>query len=218
QRRGASGKPYRPTWMGKWLINTLDQEGGRKFKAPKNFQPPARPAAGALDRFLEEQRQVTSLVERSRRSDTDVTLRSPVTPLMRYSLADAFEVIVAHDRRHLRQAQRVKDSQDFPHSADRCQNIESRRGRAAGGTRRDPRLRSLTRPDPVVRRRGAARGGGRASAARRSGPASGRALLQPRALRLRRPRPFAHQPVVQFFAGRGAARPALARAGVVARG
>ncbi len=118
QRRGASGKPYRPTWMGKWLINTLDQEGGRKFKAPKNFQPPARPAAGALDRFLEEQRQVTSLVERSRRSDTDVTLRSPVTPLMRYSLADAFEVIVAHDRRHLRQAQRVKDSQDFPHSAN----------------------------------------------------------------------------------------------------
>ena len=118
KQRGLSNQPYRPTWMGKWLIKTLNQEGGRKFKAPKNFQPPPQPAPGALERFLVEQRQVASLIERSRGSDTSVTLRSPVTPLMRYSLGDAFEVIVAHDRRHLRQAHRVKDRRDFPHSAN----------------------------------------------------------------------------------------------------
>ena len=41
-------------------------------------------------------------------------LRSPVTPLMRYSLADAFVITVVHGQRHLAQARRVREMSGFP--------------------------------------------------------------------------------------------------------
>jgi len=41
-------------------------------------------------------------------------LRSPVTPLMRYSLADAFVITVLHGQRHLAQARRVREMPEFP--------------------------------------------------------------------------------------------------------
>lgn len=116
RQRGASTRPYKPTLLGGWLIRSLKQAGGRKFKAPKNFQPPPQPAPGALIRFLEEQRRIATLMERSKGTDINVMMRSPVTALMRYSLGDAFASIVAHAQRHLRQAQRVKERPDFPRS------------------------------------------------------------------------------------------------------
>ncbi len=41
-------------------------------------------------------------------------LRSPVTPIMRYSLADAFVMTVVHGQRHLAQARRVRETSGFP--------------------------------------------------------------------------------------------------------
>jgi len=43
-------------------------------------------------------------------------LRSPVTPLMRYSLADAFVVTIVHGYRHLAQANRAKAMPNFPNT------------------------------------------------------------------------------------------------------
>lgn len=118
KQRGDSGKAYQPTIMGKWLIGITAQEAGRKFKAPKNFQPPPNPAPGALVRFLAAHQRLASLVERTKGLDLNVTLRSPVTALMRYSLGDAYQVSIAHAKRHLRQARRVRENPDFPRAAD----------------------------------------------------------------------------------------------------
>ena len=41
-------------------------------------------------------------------------VRSPVTALLRYSLADAFVVIVVHSQRHLLQVRRVSQLSEFP--------------------------------------------------------------------------------------------------------
>ena len=112
--RHAARQPYRSTWMGRWLINALAPGSGRRFKAPKPFRPRLPIAPGALDRFLEEQRQIASLLQRAQGVALNVTLRSPATPLIRYSLGEAFDVIVLHDRRHLAQARRVLQHQDFP--------------------------------------------------------------------------------------------------------
>ena len=65
-----------------------------------------------------EQRRVGLLWSTLRESEgvdyNRARLRSPVTPLMRYSLADAFVVTIVHGYRHLAQANRVKAMPNFP--------------------------------------------------------------------------------------------------------
>jgi len=118
RQRPATTAPYRMTLMGGMLIRAMQQEGGRKYKAPKKFQPLPEPPPGALVRFLGAQRHIASLAERAQGADITVKMRSPATPFVRYSLADAFELIVVHNRRHLRQARRVTERQDFPRLAN----------------------------------------------------------------------------------------------------
>lgn len=114
--RVASPPAYQPTWMGAWLIRYVLPESPKKLKAPKVFQPSGASAiSGSLDRFLKEQDAFLNFVRQSAGIDYNkVRLRSPVTPLVRYSLADAFVVVVVHAQRHLQQARRVRSAPAFP--------------------------------------------------------------------------------------------------------
>jgi hypothetical protein len=107
---------YRPTWMGSWLIRHVSPESPKKLTAPKVFRPSATSAIwGSLERFLREQEEFLTFVRHSAGIDYNkLRLRSPVTPLIRYSLADAFVVIVVHAQRHLLQARRVRSVPGFP--------------------------------------------------------------------------------------------------------
>lgn len=107
---------YRPSLMGGWLIKMVDPETGRKLSAPKIFRPAESSAIqDALESFLKQQERFLEFVQRTAGIDYNKThLRSPVTPLIRYSLADAFIVTVVHGRRHLAQAQRVRETSGFP--------------------------------------------------------------------------------------------------------
>lgn len=107
---------YRPTMFGGWLIKQLLPEAPRKMRAPKVFRPAESSAIeGALDRFLQQQNKFLNFVSDAREIDYNKTrLRSAVTPLIRYSLADAFVMIVVHGQRHLVQARRVRDMAAFP--------------------------------------------------------------------------------------------------------
>jgi hypothetical protein len=107
---------YRPTWVGGWLLKQVTPEITRKLPAPKVFRPTqVRLIKGALEKFLKAQDMFLSFVRAAEGLDYNKTrLRSPVTPLMRYSLADAFLVTVLHEQRHLAQARRLRDTQGFP--------------------------------------------------------------------------------------------------------
>ncbi len=111
----ASPPAYRPTFMGGWLIKYVEPESPRKLKAPKIFQPSASNVQGALEKFLAQQKTFRQYVGDTQGIDYNRTrLRSPVTPLIRYSLADAYVITVVHEQRHLAQAQRVRHLIDFP--------------------------------------------------------------------------------------------------------
>ena len=117
-RRAPEGLSYRPTVVGGWLARSVNPIGGRNFPAPKVFRPSeGSHINGALNLFLKQQETFIKFVERTKGIDYNRTrLRSPVTPLMRYSLADAFVVTVFHGRRHLRQANGVRNMPEFPRS------------------------------------------------------------------------------------------------------
>jgi len=111
-----TGPAYRPTFMGGWLIKLVHPETGRNLKAPKIFRPSESSNIDEpLEKFLKQQERFIEFVRETDGVDYNKTkLRSPVTPLMRYSLADAFVVTVVHGRRHLGQARRVRETPGFP--------------------------------------------------------------------------------------------------------
>jgi hypothetical protein len=110
--------PYRPSWVGGWLIKQVVPETTRKVPSPKVFRPTESPTIeNALAEFLKQQEEFLGLVRRAQGFDYNKTrLRSPVTPLMRYSIADAFVVTVVHGWRHLAQARRMRETPGFPTS------------------------------------------------------------------------------------------------------
>jgi len=111
---GSAG--YKPTIMGGWLAKHVSPESARKLSAPKILRPAASSnIRGSLEMFLQQQDRFLEFVRRSEGIDYNKTrLRSPVTPLVRYSLADAFVITVLHGQRHLAQAQHVREMTEFP--------------------------------------------------------------------------------------------------------
>ena len=112
----SSGPAYRPSFMGGWLIKVVHPETGRNLTAPKIFRPAESSNIDEpLEKFLKQQERFNEFVRETNGVDYNKTkIRSPVTPFMRYSLADAFVVTVVHGRRHLAQARRVRETSGFP--------------------------------------------------------------------------------------------------------
>ena len=111
-----SGPTYRPSFMGGWLAKQINPEGGRNLPAPKIFRPAESSSIDEpLEKFLKQQARFLDFVRHTSGVDYNKTrIRSPVTPLIRYSLADAFVITVLHGRRHLAQARRVLEASGFP--------------------------------------------------------------------------------------------------------
>lgn len=117
RKRGApaADRPFRPGWFGRWFISAMGPDARKRFSVPKVLRPTERPPAGAAERFFREQHNFIALMESADGLDLNKwKLRSPVTPLMRFSIGEAFTALVAHTRRHLQQARRVREAPDFP--------------------------------------------------------------------------------------------------------
>ena len=106
---------YQPTLVGGWLLRQVTPEKVRGLPAPKVFRPAQSDIEGSLEKFLNQQTVFLGFVRASIGLDYNrIRLRSPVTPLMRYSLGDAFVVTVLHGQRHLGQARRMRETEGFP--------------------------------------------------------------------------------------------------------
>ncbi len=112
-----SSPRYRPSRVGGWLAKQVSPEAPRKVTAPKIFRPDSSNITEALEKFVNQQARFLEFVRESAGIDYNkARLRSPVTPLIRYSLADAFVITVVHGQRHLAQARRVREMPEFPNA------------------------------------------------------------------------------------------------------
>ncbi len=104
------------------FIAAMGPDSARKFKAPSVFKPSAPGAGGDLDpgiveRFIEQQAHMKSVMERCRGVDLRrAKVRSPVSGLIRFRLGDVLRLLVEHGKRHLNQAEAVLASDGFPSS------------------------------------------------------------------------------------------------------
>ena len=118
ERRETAWEKWSPLsgFFGRMLERTLAREGGRKFKAPAKLHPASSEVApDVVERFAAHQRELADQLRGVAHVDLKKTVvTSPVSGLVTYSLLDAIRIVVAHERRHFRQAQRVTKAQGFP--------------------------------------------------------------------------------------------------------
>jgi hypothetical protein len=120
ERRRSAWEKWSPLsgFFGRLIERSLSQEGGRKYRAPAKLVPAASEvAADIVERFAAHQRELAEQVRGVAHVDLRRTIiTSPISGLVTYSLLDAFRIVVAHERRHFRQARRVTKAPGFPES------------------------------------------------------------------------------------------------------
>ena len=127
--RAAADAVWKPSVMGGLLARSVSPQGTRKLSAPKIYRPPPQPRAHVVEEFLRQQEQLRELLTASAALDwRRIRLSSPVTPLIRLNLGDAFTVLVVHAQRHTGQLERLVARADFP--ASRAATVEGGPGSA----------------------------------------------------------------------------------------
>lgn len=109
-------KSYRPGLLERWMLAGMEPPPRHRLRVKATLAPmPDRDPGEAVARFMAAQDEVQ---ERLRAvADLDlrrIRVRSPVFRWLRYRLGFAFAFLIAHERRHLWQARRVRDDPRFP--------------------------------------------------------------------------------------------------------
>jgi hypothetical protein len=113
-KRKMRRSPAKPGFVGRIFVGLLEPpvKAGRKIKAPKIIQPPATiTLADASQDFLASQQEIQIFLQAN--ADLDlarIAYRNPFVPGPRFSLATGLSTLLAHERRHLWQAQQVLQS------------------------------------------------------------------------------------------------------------
>jgi hypothetical protein len=103
--------PVLPKFFGAAVLNAVHPDTARKSKAPKIFQPAASEVPlDVRDQFLAQQPRLRDAITALLGTDIDLIVTSPVARFITYSLRDALSIVVAHEQRHLNQAERVLEA------------------------------------------------------------------------------------------------------------
>lgn len=130
RREGRTGEePFRRTLLGRWIPGMVEPPPGLRVPAPARIRPrttevgaadegrsggPPGPAT-ALPRFLSLRGRLGRRLEAADGLDLGrVRVSSPFLPFLRLDLDSTFRFLAAHERRHLWQAERVRESEGFP--------------------------------------------------------------------------------------------------------
>jgi uncharacterized damage-inducible protein DinB len=100
---------------GRFLIRTIKNDE-KKIKAPsKDIVPPTTMGPDIVDRFIEHTKTEIEKINGTESVDwTKTVLTSPFIRVMTYTLDDYYSILVEHNKRHIRQAKRVAETDGFP--------------------------------------------------------------------------------------------------------
>ena len=117
ERKNSFLENYSPLsgFFGNLLISSLKKDQ-RKFKAPtKNIVPPSEIDAKIIENFAAHQTELIDKIKQCETADWQkIKITSPFMKLMTYKLSDGFQVVIEHEKRHFRQAERVLKAENFP--------------------------------------------------------------------------------------------------------
>lgn len=107
---------YKQTILGAMITKGVDPANVKKTKTFKVFFPNASNIKRyILDDYIRKSKELITLTERMKHIDLKkIKFSSPANILIRLNLGDPLIFIPKHDERHLIQAERVKNQQEFP--------------------------------------------------------------------------------------------------------
>jgi hypothetical protein len=102
------------TFAGNFLIKSLKTDV-KKVRTIPSMTPPSDIDAEIVETFSQHQSELAGKVAAIANADWQKTVvTSPFFGLMTYMLDDGLQAIVEHERRHVRQAKRVFETDGFP--------------------------------------------------------------------------------------------------------
>lgn len=110
--RGLTGSgPFRYGWVDRWIVRITEPPVRRKVRAPRRFVPVhEQPITAVQPTFLHLQGMFLIQIERAAGLDlARVKVETPISRFLKMSLGMMFAQAAAHERRHLEQAQRVRE-------------------------------------------------------------------------------------------------------------
>ena len=108
--------PLLPAFFGRLVLSAVQPGSKQKVKARPAFAPiSSHTDIGILARFATHQEDLIRLMKATAELPIEkIIITSVVSPVVTYSLLDAYRILIAHERRHLEQAARVMQERGFP--------------------------------------------------------------------------------------------------------
>jgi hypothetical protein len=116
-RRGLYGEgPFRYGWLGRWSVRLAEPPPRFRLKALQAFEPqPNRSKQEITAAFRAYQVQYVDRLHQANGLDlARAWVRPPFAAWLRIPLGSGFEIMVAHERRHLWQVRRLIEMEGFP--------------------------------------------------------------------------------------------------------
>ena len=108
--------PFRYGWLSSWIMKSMEPPPKRKFKAAKRYTPsPDVDAAKALADYFRMTARLTGLIQEADGLDL-ARAKTPfgVLKWVKIPLGARLAHLTTHDRRHLWQAEQVRNDPNFP--------------------------------------------------------------------------------------------------------
>lgn len=106
-----------PGRLARWFIRSFVEPSPntKRVPAPSKIKPSPRVDGAVLERFLSGNKSCRELIVRSRDKDINrIRFWNPLVPGIRFTAGTGLQIISSHERRHLLQAGRVRESANFP--------------------------------------------------------------------------------------------------------
>lgn len=104
---------FKSGWLGNYftgmMLTNADGTPTKKMSSPKDYSPQANEDSyGAIAEFIEQQEKLLKLLRQAKRVDLN-NIRIPIslTKLIKLKLGDVFLFLIAHNYRHILQADRA---------------------------------------------------------------------------------------------------------------
>jgi hypothetical protein len=102
-------------YTGAQLIKTLGPAYQKKYRTPLLFNPSDKFSEKLFDDFDRHQSELIELLTAlSHENFSKINMTSPTAGLITFPVQDAIQFILAHEKRHILQALKVKDDPSFP--------------------------------------------------------------------------------------------------------
>jgi hypothetical protein len=107
-------------WFGRWFIRNYiapqtNTPKPKRAPAPAKIRPSPRVEYSILQRFLRSNEEARQVIRRAASHDVNrIRFKNPLVGVIRFTVGTGLEIISQHEQRHLLQAQRVKESPNFP--------------------------------------------------------------------------------------------------------